>query len=96
MFVQFVHINIKPGNLDAFLHAIRINHEGTRKEPGNIRFDLLGDPDDEYSFSIYEVFQSETALEDHRRSKHYKTCMAIIEPIIAGRVSKIYFKAVLI
>ena len=63
MFVQFVHIRIKPGRVNEFLDVFRVNFEGTRNEPGNFRFDVLQDPDDENHFVIYEVFESEAAVD---------------------------------
>ena len=45
MFVQFVHMNVKPGRVDDFLDAFRINYEGTIREPGNVRFDVLQSPE---------------------------------------------------
>ncbi len=91
MFVQLVTINVKSGSRTAFLNAIRINLEGTRQEPGNVRFDLLVDPDDETLFSIYEVFESESALEAHRQQPHYTYCMAQLGPMITGEITKQLF-----
>ena len=41
MYVVCVTITVKPGQGAAFLNAARRNHEETRKEPGNLRFDVL-------------------------------------------------------
>jgi autoinducer 2-degrading protein len=96
MLIQLVNIKVEPGHRDTFLEAFRINCEGTRKEPGNIRFDLLNDPDDENNFSVYEIFRDEAALEDHRKTPHYKKCVDMIDPITLGGRSKKYFTPVLI
>ncbi|MGF6177272.1 antibiotic biosynthesis monooxygenase [Ensifer sp. 4252] len=93
MLIQMVSINVKEGCAAEFLEAFRINYEGTRREPGNLRFDVLRDPQDENTFLIYEVFQSAEALEDHRKTEHYKECVRIIDPILAGPRTKIYYNA---
>ena len=54
MLIQLVRIRVQPGHRNTFIAAFTLNCEGTRKEPGNLRFDLLCDPDDENSFSVYE------------------------------------------
>lgn len=93
MLIQMVSIKVKEGHAAEFLEAFRINYEGTRKEPGNLRFDVLRDPQDENTFLIYEVFQSAEALEDHRKTEHYKECVRIIDPILAGPRTKLYYNA---
>ena len=69
-----------PIHRDEFIAAFQGNCEGTRKEPGNLRFDLLCDPKDENSFSVYEIFEDEAALETHRETLHYRRCVALISP----------------
>lgn len=93
MLVQMVTIKVKEGHATDFLEAFRINYEGTRKEPGNLRFDVLRDPDDAHSFLIYEVFASEAALDEHRKTPHYQECVRLLAPISIGPRSKQYFKA---
>ena len=91
MLIQMVSINVKPGHVEEFIDAFRINYEGTRKEPGNLRFDVLRDPDDETRFVIYEVFTSAEALDDHRKTEHYRECVRRIDPILTGPRTKTYF-----
>lgn len=95
MLIQLVQIQVRPGQRDAFIDAFRINWQGARSEPGNIRFDLLCDPDDENSFSCYEIFADEAALDAHRATEHYRRCIALIEPLTVGRRSKRFFSPVL-
>ena len=72
MFVQLVHIRLKPGCVNQFLDVVRVNYDGTRAEPGNYRFDVLQDPADENHFVIYEVFENEAAVDAHRQTEHYR------------------------
>lgn len=96
MLIQLVSIEVIPGHRDEFLRAFQINCDGTRKEPGNLRFDLLNDPEDENKFTVYEIFKSEAALEDHRKTDHYRQCVAIIGPITIGGRGKRYFNPVFV
>jgi len=43
-----VAIHVKQGHVDEFLDAFRINYEGTRREPGNLRLDVLRSPEDDH------------------------------------------------
>ncbi|MCY1222591.1 Antibiotic biosynthesis monooxygenase [compost metagenome] len=83
-------IHVKQGYVDEFLDAFRINYEGTRREPINLRFDVLGSPEDDYSFVIYEVFRSAEALDEHRKTAHYRECVRRIDPIISAPRSKTF------
>lgn len=95
MFVQIVRINVKPDRVQDFLEAFRINYEGTIKEPGNVRFDVLRDPDDETRFTIYEVFKSAGAVDEHRKTEHYKETVARLDSIMTGKRTKEVFDLVL-
>lgn len=95
MYVQFVTINVKPGFSDAFEEAFRINYEGSRKEPGNHRFDVLRSPDDPLAYTIYEVFESEAAFLAHKQTPHYAECTRRINPITVQPRPKQYFTAIM-
>ncbi len=69
--VTIVHIWVKEQFLPEFIEITRYNHENTRKEPGNIRFDVLEDASDKTKFVLYEVFESEEAVAAHKTTEHY-------------------------
>ena len=91
MLIQMVSINVKPGHAAEFLEAFRINYEGTRQEPGNLRLDVLRTPEDENSFVMYEVFKSQEALDEHRKTPLYQECVRRIDPILAGPRTKTFY-----
>ncbi len=93
MLIQMVTVHIKEGHDQEFLEAFKLNYEGTRQEPGNIRFDVLRDESNPNTFLIYEVFESADAVEAHRGTEHYKECMRRIEPIQSAPRSKLFYKA---
>jgi autoinducer 2-degrading protein len=73
MYVVCVTVHVKPEKLSDFIAATRVNYEGTRKEPGNVRFDLLQGEDDETRFFLYEVYRDKDGFGAHHASEHYLT-----------------------
>lgn len=71
MHTTLVHIRIKPEYLDAFIEACRLNHEASIQESGNLRFDLLQDPDNPTRFIFYEAYRSEEEAAAHKQTAHY-------------------------
>ena len=84
MHVTLVEINVKPDRIDDFLRVFTANHEGTIAEPGCRRFDVLQDPDDPTSFTIYEAFVDAAAVKAHKTTPHYLKVKAELEDIMTG------------
>ena len=84
MNVTLVEINIKPERVDEFLEVFRANHEGAIKEPGNLRFDVLQDPDVNTRFYIYEAYQDEAAVLAHKQTPHYLACVEKLDDMMSG------------
>lgn len=84
MNVTLVEINIKPERVDEFLEAFRANHEGALKEPGNLRFDVLQDPDTPTRFFIYEAYKDDAAVQAHKKTPHYLACVEKLEELMSG------------
>lgn len=73
MYVVAVSIEVKPENREQFITATRINHEGTRTEPANVRFDVLQLEENPNRFMLYEVYKDKSAFEAHQKTAHYLT-----------------------
>jgi (4S)-4-hydroxy-5-phosphonooxypentane-2,3-dione isomerase len=71
MIVTCVHVHIKPEFIDSFIEASVLNHKGSVKESGNLRFDLVQQADDPTHFMLYEAFESEEAVLTHKTMDHY-------------------------
>jgi autoinducer 2-degrading protein len=78
MYVVVVRIRVVPGRENDFIAACRKNHEGTRKEPGNLRFDVLRQEDDPTRFALYEVYRSKEAFAAHQQTEHYLAWRAAV------------------
>lgn len=71
MHVTIVHVQVKPEHLEDFLAATRLNHEGSVREPGNRRFDVLQSADDPTRFALYEAYASAEDAAAHKSTAHY-------------------------
>ncbi|WP_435927911.1 (4S)-4-hydroxy-5-phosphonooxypentane-2,3-dione isomerase [Dryocola sp. BD613] len=83
MNVTLVEINIKPERVNEFLDVFRANHEGSIKEPGNLRFDVLQDPEVPTRFFIYEAYQNDEAVLAHKQTPHYLACVAKLDEMMS-------------
>ena len=54
-----------------FIMSTKENHEGSVKEPGNLRFDVLQDAQDPAKFVLYEAYTTEEAVAKHKETPHY-------------------------
>ena len=61
MIATVVSVDVKPECISAFVDATRYNHVNSRREPGNVRFDVLRDRNDPNKFILYEVYVDEAA-----------------------------------
>jgi (4S)-4-hydroxy-5-phosphonooxypentane-2,3-dione isomerase len=73
MHVTLVHVHVKQEHIDDFIAAIKLNHEGSIKESGNRRFDVLQDPANPAHFLIYEAYVSAEDVAAHKETAHYQT-----------------------
>ena len=83
MHVTLVHVHVKPDRVDEFIAASRANHEGSVKEPGNRRFDLLQDGADPTRFILYEAYASAEDAAAHKATDHYKAWRETVEDMMA-------------
>ncbi|WP_300004560.1 (4S)-4-hydroxy-5-phosphonooxypentane-2,3-dione isomerase [uncultured Cedecea sp.] len=88
MNVTLVEINIKSEYVDDFLDVFRANHEGAIKEPGNLRFDVLQDPDIATRFFIYEAYQDDEAVLAHKKTPHYLACVEKLDHMMSSARKK--------
>ena len=91
MHVTLVHVRVKPEYLAEFLEATRRNHEGSVREPGNLRFDVLQHPTDPMRFVLYEAYVSAEAAAAHKSTPHYLAWRDAVAPWMAeARVGEPY------
>lgn len=83
MYVVCVRIQVVEGGAEAFIDASRANHEGTRQEPGNRRFDVLRHATEANRFFLYEAYIDEAAFTTHQQTPHYLHWKEAVAPLMA-------------
>lgn len=83
MIVYSVNIYVKKENIDAFIEATEKNHKSTRKEPGNLRFDVIQNNSDKSRFMLYEVYRTPEAVKKHKKTAHYLKWRETVTPFMA-------------
>lgn len=99
MYVVAVTVKVRPGEGERFLEAARKNHDGTRQEPGNLRFDVLravnppaaGEPE---LFFLYEVYRAKEDFVSHQQTAHYFAFRDEVAEIMAEPRSGVHFESV--
>jgi autoinducer 2-degrading protein len=71
MQVSIVYVHIKLERVSDFIEATRRNHEGSVKESGNLRFDVLQSATDPTRFVLYEAYVSGEHAAAHKQTAHY-------------------------
>lgn len=78
MYVACVTIFVKPEYVRQFIDATFDNATHTRREPGNLRFDVLQAEDDPNRFMLYEAYREKDDLTRHQQTAHYARWKAAV------------------
>jgi autoinducer 2-degrading protein len=84
MHVTIVHVHVSSENVDDFVQATKPNHEGSVREPGNLRFDILQSAEDPTRFILYEAYVDESAAKAHKSTAHYQAWRDTVAPWMAS------------
>lgn len=71
MHVTLVHVHVISTAIDDFIAASAHNHRNSIEEPGNLRFDVLQDPNEPTHFILYEAYADEASAKAHKATPHY-------------------------
>jgi len=85
MYIVGVNVTVVADKVEAFKDAILKNAQGTRQEPGNVRFDVLQDNEDPARFFLYEVYKSEDDFKAHQQTEHYLTWRETVQDWMAEK-----------
>ena len=67
-----VKLHIKEEYIEQFKEITFYNSENARKEPGNLRFDVIQSAESNKVFFLYEIYKSDDAIAYHRTTEHYQ------------------------
>src|SRR2546430_16020477 len=82
MHMIMVRLEVKPERLDDFMSLVTFNASHSRKEPGNLRFDVVRAIDAPTRFALYEVYRDEASVQTHQATAHYARWRAEIETLL--------------
>ena len=83
LLIVHVHARVRPGAAEAFRVASLANAEASRKEPGVVRFDLIGDRDDPSRFVLVEIYRDAAAAAAHKETAHYAAWRDAVAELMA-------------
>ena len=83
MIVTCVYVSVKPECVEAFKEASIANHNNSRMEQGNFRFDVIQMADDTTKFMLYEAYQSEEAAAAQKTTQHYALWRDTVKDMMA-------------
>lgn len=91
MIVRGITVSVKPEAVEDFKKESKKNREGSIREEGILRFDVLQSTDNPEEFFLYEVYVDEAATAAHKETEHYKAWKSAVETMMAGpRVGKAF------
>jgi len=82
--VRLIDIHVREESLEEFKRATLANREGSIREPGVLRFDLLQDDAEPAHFVLYEVYRDERATQEHKQTEHYRAWRSAVEALMAS------------
>jgi len=77
-----VRLEVQPDRVNDFLKLVTFNATESRKEPGNLRFDVVRSVDNPSLFRLYEVYRDDAAVAAHQATAHYAKWRAEIEALL--------------
>ncbi len=83
--VNAVDIDVVPGQIDAYLAALKENGAASVKEPGCREFNILQSQKDPNHVLIFEVYNDTAAALAHRETDHFKKYAATTKDKVAKR-----------
>lgn len=85
LLVNVVEYDIQPGQVDAYLAALKENAVASVKEPGCREFNILVSQKDPNHVLIFEVYDDAAAAQAHRATDHFKKYAATIKDMFVKR-----------
>jgi (4S)-4-hydroxy-5-phosphonooxypentane-2,3-dione isomerase len=83
MILIHVHVHVKPEAVQAFIDATLLNATASRREAGNLRFDVVQQEEDANRFVLVEAWRDPAAHAAHRDSTHYIRWRDAVNPLMA-------------
>jgi (4S)-4-hydroxy-5-phosphonooxypentane-2,3-dione isomerase len=89
-YINAVDIDVVPGQVDAYLAALKENGAAAVHEPGCHEFNITVSPKDPNHVFIFEVYDNTAAFEAHRATDHFKKYAAATKDMVAKRDARMF------
>ena len=89
-YINAVDIDVVPGQIDAYLAALKENGAAAVHEPGCHEFNITVSPKDPNHVFIFEVYDNAAAFEAHRATDHFKKYAATTKDMVAKRDARAF------
>ena len=87
------HVDI-PGNVrDKAYAGLKDLSEASRKEGGNLRFDVVHQPNRTNHFTVMEIWKNQAAGDTHELANHTRAFRDILTPITGALYDRRFYKA---
>lgn len=83
-FTMLVTVKVKPGMQAKFEAAFAEAIKGTRKEKGNLVYQLNQSTEDDTTYAIYERWKNLDALAEHLKAGYITTLLAALPDLLDG------------
>jgi autoinducer 2-degrading protein len=83
MYAVCVTVHVAPDHIQDFIQATVENARESRRETGNVRFDVLQAEADAARFFLYEVYREKEDFARHQQTAHYLTWKERVAPWMA-------------
>ena len=82
--------DIVPGQVDAYLAALKENAAASVQEPGCREFNIMVSQKDPNHVLIFEVYDDAAAAQAHRETDHFKKYAATTKDMFAKREARAF------
>jgi len=92
--IVHVHVQVKPGQIQAFQQATAKNARHSLKEPGILRFDVIQETEHPERFVLVEVYKDQDAPARHKETAHYAEWRDVVADMMAAPRTSFKYSAV--
>ena len=86
MIVVYAKSIVSKNNIKEFINLATELIDETRKEEGNVSYELIRGVDSKNLFAFIEKWESKDALDAHMNTKHFKTIVPEMGKLVDGEM----------
>jgi len=87
------HVDVGPPNRDKAAAALKTLAEASRKEAGNLRFDVVHQKNRTNHFTVIEVWKDQKSDDAHEHAAHTKDFRGVLTPLTGALYDQRWYKA---